>query len=163
MGSFQPRQRRGHSQCSSTVGLQDPRQEGHEASKHLSFSTEVLVENVPPVPVVQVDPVTEVGAHWRHPNLLRLLLLEDGLEVLIGLVLVEVEASAETNANTIQTFTLTALRDGGVWRTEHFPDIGLLSIIDQLREVLLEVLIEHVDEVHRSLVNPEWETLLFLF
>ena len=35
------------------------------------------------------------------------------------------------------------------------------SIIDQLREVLLEVLIEHVDEVHRSLANPEWETLLF--
>ena len=52
--------------------------------------------------VVEVNPVTEVGAAWAEPELFRSMTIIQSIELVPSLVLVEVESTSQVDSHSFQ-------------------------------------------------------------
>jgi hypothetical protein len=143
------------------VVLHNGFQEAHQLLEHLTFASSTFLQDISSIIVVEVDPVAPQSAHGADPNLLGSLMLVEGPEAIIGLVLVEVEATVKIHSLHWYAFSKTCLAQFGVLLAEHLPDQGL-AVIDGVGHVVLQVGVEVVDHIHHLLSNKKRQLLAVL-
>ena len=94
------------------VVLHNGFQEAHQLLEHLTFASSTFLHDISSTIVtivVEVDPAAPQSAHGANPNLLGSLMFVEGPEAIIGLVLVEVEATVKIYSLHWYAFSKTCM------------------------------------------------------